>query len=83
MTCSDFVVGDTDGVLFLPEARLDDITVAAVTIRDTERRQAHAMATGRSLRHQLRFGEYMSHRDRDANYSFRQHLRDIQAAIEE
>jgi len=83
VVCSDFVVADADGVLFLPEARLDDITAAAVTIRDTERRQAKAMATGRSLRHQLRFGEYMSRRNRDANYSFRQHLRDIEAAVEE
>jgi regulator of RNase E activity RraA len=83
VTRSDVVVGDDDGVVFLPDARLDDITAAAAAIRDTERRQATAMATGRSLRHQLRFAEYVSRRDRDAGYTFRQHLRDIEAAVEE
>jgi 4-hydroxy-4-methyl-2-oxoglutarate aldolase len=30
----------------------------------------------------MRFSEYMSRRDRDASYSFRQHLKDIEAAGE-
>jgi len=83
VTGSDVVVADADGVVFLPAARLDNIIAFATTIRDTERRQAGAMATGRSLRHQLRFGEYLARRERDAGYGFRQHVREIQAAIEE
>lgn len=83
VTSSDFVVADANGVLFLPEARLDDIIAAAVAIRDTERRQIKAMETGRSFRSQVRFSEYMSRRDRDASYSFRQHIKDIEAAGEE
>jgi regulator of RNase E activity RraA len=83
VTPSDVVVADGNGVLFLPKARPDDIIGAAVAIRDTKRRQIKAMETGRSFRSQVRFGEYMSRRDRDARYSFRQHIRDIAAAGEE
>jgi 4-hydroxy-4-methyl-2-oxoglutarate aldolase len=82
VTPGDFVVADADGVLFVPEARLDDIIAAAVAIRDTERRQIEAMAGGRSLRSQVRLSEYMSRRDRNAGYSFRQHIKDVEAAGE-
>jgi 4-hydroxy-4-methyl-2-oxoglutarate aldolase len=83
VTSSDIVVADGDGVLFLPQARLGEIVAVAVTIRDTERRQAIAMAGGRSLRDQSRFGEYMARRRKEPDYTFRQHLRDIRAAVEE
>jgi regulator of RNase E activity RraA len=83
VTSSDLVAADADGVLFLPEARLDDIVAAAVAIRDTERRHTEAMETGRSFRSQVRFSEYLSRRDRDASYSFRRHIRDVEAAGEE
>jgi regulator of RNase E activity RraA len=83
VTSSDLVVADGDGVLFLPQARLGEIVAVAATIRETERRQAMVLAAGRSLREQLRFGEYLSRRRRDPDYAFRQHLRDIGAAIEE
>lgn len=82
VTPSDFVVADANGVLFLPEDRLDDIIAAAVAYRETEGRQLKAMRTGRSYRAQVRFSEYISRRDRDASYSFRQHLKDIEAAGE-
>ena len=52
-------------------------------IRDTEARQAAAMAGGTSLRRQLRFDDYLSRRRGDPTYAFRQHLRDIAGAIEE
>ena len=80
ITSSDFVVADANGVLFLPEDRLDDIIAAAVAYRETEARQLEAMAAGRNFRSQIRFSEYMSRRDRDAGYGFRQHLKDIEAA---
>ena len=80
---SDYVVADDDGVLFLPEDRLADIASFARQIRATEARQAEEMATGTSLRRQLRFDDYLSRRRRDPIYAFRQHLRDIAGAIEE
>jgi 4-hydroxy-4-methyl-2-oxoglutarate aldolase len=79
----DFVVADGNGVLFLPEERLPDIIAAALIIRDTERRQIKHMERGRTLRTQLRFSEYISRREQDPNYTFRQHVKDIEAAVEE
>ena len=48
-----------------------------------ERRQADAIKSGRSLREQLKFTEYMEKRVADPNYTFREHLRGITGAIEE
>jgi 4-hydroxy-4-methyl-2-oxoglutarate aldolase len=79
---SDFVVADANGVLFLPEDRLDEIIAAAVTYRETEARQLKAMRTGQSYRTQVRFSEYVSRRKRDVSFGFRQHLKDIEAAGE-
>jgi 4-hydroxy-4-methyl-2-oxoglutarate aldolase len=42
-----------------------------------------AMETGRSFRSQVRFDEYVSRRTRDASYSFRQHIKSVEAAGEE
>ena len=80
---SDYVVADDDGVLFLPQEGLADIVSFARQIRDTEARQAAAMAGGTSLRRQLRFDDHLSRRRGDPTYAFRQHLRDIAGAIEE
>ena len=83
VSTSDYVVADDDGVLFLPRDGLADIVSFARKIRDTEARQAEAMAAGTSLRQQLRFDDYLSRRRGDPTYAFRQHLRDIAGAIEE
>jgi 4-hydroxy-4-methyl-2-oxoglutarate aldolase len=83
VSTSDYVAADDDGVLFLPDDRLADIIPLARQIRDTEARQAEAMAAGTSLRRQLRFDDYLSRRRTDPIYSFRQHLRGISGAIEE
>ena len=82
ITSTDFVAADANGVLFLPEDRLNDIIAAASACRETETRQLKDMRTGQSYRAQVRFSEYMSRRNRDASYSFRQHLKDIEAAGE-
>ena len=83
VTSGDLVVADGDGIVFLPQEHAPAIIAAAVTIREVERNQAIGMADGRSLREQLRFGEYLSRRRRDPRHSFRQHLREIGGAIEE
>lgn len=82
VTAEDFVLGDDDGVLFVPLNRATDIAEVAATIRDAERRQAASMRTGTSLREQANFTEFLSARDRDG-LSFRQHLRAIGGEIEE
>ncbi|MES2749971.1 MAG: RraA family protein [Pseudomonadota bacterium] len=82
ITSSDFVVGDANGILFLPEDRLEDIVTAAISYRETEARQLKAMNAGRSYRAQTRFSEYLARRQREPGYGFRQHLKDIEAAGE-
>lgn len=82
ITADDFVVADANGVLFLPEDRLEDIVTAAISYRATEARQLKAMREGRSYRTQTRFGEYLAKREREPGYGFRQHLKDIEAAGE-
>ena len=82
ITSSDFVAADANGVIFLPEDRLADIITAAISYRETEARQLKAMSAGRSYRNQVRFSEYLSRREREPSYGFRQYLKDIEAAGE-
>jgi 4-hydroxy-4-methyl-2-oxoglutarate aldolase len=82
VTSADFVVGDANGVLFLPEERLEDIVTAASGYRDTEARQLKDMASGKSYREQSRFSEYRARRAKESGYGFRQHLKEIEAAGE-
>jgi len=79
----DLVLGDDDGVLFLPAARAEDILRLAETIRDTERRQAERIRQGASLRAQVRFHDYLAQRKLTPSLTFRQHLRAVGGAIEE
>jgi 4-hydroxy-4-methyl-2-oxoglutarate aldolase len=83
VTRQDFVACDSDGVLFMPEEKLQEIMVAATNIRETERKQAEKMHTGVSLREQTRFAEYLSSRALNPSLGFREHLRRLGGAIEE
>lgn len=79
----DLVLGDDDGVLFVPAAGAVDLFRLAETIRDTERRQAERIRAGVSLRSQLQFDSYLAQRQRTPSLSFRDHLRAVGGAIEE
>jgi regulator of RNase E activity RraA len=79
----DLVVGDDDGLLFLPASRAVDVFTLAETIRDTERRQAERLREGVSLRRQLQFDTYLAQRQQTPSLSFREHLRAVGGAIEE
>ncbi|UVJ41340.1 RraA family protein [Arthrobacter sp. CJ23] len=83
VTADDFVLGDDDGVLFLPLDRAADIADVATAIRDTERSQAARMHMGTTFRSQARLGEYLAAREADAEFTFRQHLRAVGGEIEE
>jgi regulator of RNase E activity RraA len=83
VTADDFVVGDDDGVLFVPLDRAADVADLAASIRDTERSQAARMQLGTSFRSQSRFDAYIAARQSGRDLTFRQHLRSIGGAIEE
>ena len=80
--CQDVVVGDNDGVLFVPAVRADEICALAETIRDTERRQAERIRAGETLRGQVQFSVYLARRQRSPSLTFRDHLHDVGGAIE-
>lgn len=79
----DLVFADADGVLFIPSERSPELLAAAATIRERERRQADEVRRGRTLREQLAFERYLTERERDPSYGFREHLRAVGGAIEE
>ena len=82
ITGADFVVADANGVMFLPNARLEEIVEAAIACRDTEARQLAQMREGRSYRAQTRFADYLERRRKEPGYGFRQYLKDVEAAGE-
>ena len=79
----DLVLGDDDGVLFVPASRAGEVFTLAETIRDTERHQAEQLHAGISLRSQVQFDSYLAQRRRTPSLSFRDHLRAVGGAIEE
>jgi regulator of RNase E activity RraA len=83
VTREDVVLGDEDGVIFVPANRVDELFNLAESIRDTEQAQAAAIRAGRSLREQIRFADYLTARATNPDLTFRQHLRAIRGAIEE
>jgi regulator of RNase E activity RraA len=80
---TDLVLGDDDGVLFLPSRQAEELFTVAETIRDTERDQAERIRAGTSLRTQVRFADYLAKREATPSLSFREHLRTVGGAIEE
>ena len=83
VTDDDAVIGDADGVLFVPSRRAADIATTARAIRDTELAQAARMRHGVPLRAQLQFAEFLARRAASPGFTFRQHLRRIGGAVEE
>ena len=80
---SDVVFADDDGCAFASATRIDDLLRVAREIWQRERHQAEAIKSGRSLREQLEFARYLEKRATNPSYTFREHLRNIQGAIEE
>ena len=79
----DLVLGDDDGLLFVPATCAGDIFTLAETIRDTERCQAERVSAGDSLRSQVQFDAYLAKRQQVPSLSLRDHLRAVGGAIEE
>ncbi|MBI4680720.1 MAG: RraA family protein [Nitrospirae bacterium] len=83
VTRNDVVFADDDGVLFVPNQKIEELLSTAHTIYQTERKQAEAIKDGKRLREQLRFDEYLTKKAVDSSYTFRKHLKALGGAIEE
>lgn len=83
VTRADVVLGDEDGVVFIPADRADELLDLADSIHATERRQAELIHAGTSLREQVRFDVYLAERKKRPSLTFREHLRGVGGAIEE
>ena len=83
VTQHDVVFADDDGCVFVELKAVEQILKTAREIWATERKQADLIKSGRTLREQLRFGEYLKKRAVNPAHTFRQHLRQIGGAIEE
>lgn len=82
ITPRDIVIGDTNGVLFIAEDRLEQVVSAAKVYRETEARQLSAMRSGRTFREVIRFSDYVAKRNTDPSYGLRAHLKAVSAAGE-
>lgn len=84
VTSEDFVFADDDGVLFVSsQVDLQQLLQIATTISQNERRQGEMIRSGKTLRDQLQFAEYLEQRAVDPEYTFRVHLQRIGGSIEE
>ena len=78
----DLVFADDDGVLFVSADRIEEVFSLAESIRDTERHQADQIRSGKTLRDQLHFDEYLAKRRTNPDLGLREHLRSVGGAIE-
>lgn len=76
------VFTDEDGVVFVSEAHIEAVLESAKTIREMESRQAQAARGGTSLRAQFEWELYLETRRERPEYTLREHLQRIRAAIE-
>jgi 4-hydroxy-4-methyl-2-oxoglutarate aldolase len=83
VTKEDTVFADDDGVIFTPNKTTGEILTVAQAIAKTERGQAKMIGSGRKLRDQLQFDQYLKKHAIDSSYTFRKHLRTIGGEIEE
>jgi regulator of RNase E activity RraA len=76
------VFADDDGAVFVPLESTAEVLATAAGIRERERRQAQAVAGGRTLREQFRFEDYLRGRAEDPTLTLRRHLERVGGAIE-
>jgi len=79
----DLVVGDADGLIFIPADKLAEVIEVAEGIQETELQQAKEMRAGRTFRTQTSFPRYLEERAKNPSLGFREYLRKIGGAIEE
>jgi 4-hydroxy-4-methyl-2-oxoglutarate aldolase len=83
VTADDVVFADDDGVIVVAESDLERVVATASEIVATETAQAERARAGSSLRDQFGFADYLARRAADPSVTFRRHLRERRASIEE
>ena len=83
VTADDVVFADDDGVIMVAESDLERVIATASEIVATETAQAEHARAGTSLRAQFGFADYVARRATDPSMTFRRHLRERRASIEE
>jgi regulator of RNase E activity RraA len=83
VTAADAVFADGDGCLFVAMVAAQQLLATARAIWQKERGQAEEIKKGNTLRRQLHLADYLAKRSANSSYTFRQHLRKMDGAIEE
>lgn len=78
----DVVLGDRDGVVLIGADELADVVRHARSVRDTEIEHRRRFAAGENLRTQFDFAEYLTARETNPAFTFREHLAVRSASIE-
>jgi 4-hydroxy-4-methyl-2-oxoglutarate aldolase len=83
VTADDVVFADIDGIVVVAADDLERVIATATEIVATELAQADRARAGTSLREQFGFADYLAARAADPTVTFRRHLRERRASIEE
>jgi 4-hydroxy-4-methyl-2-oxoglutarate aldolase len=83
VTADDVVFADDDGVVVVAAPDLERVMATAGDIVFTERAHADLAEDGTTLREQFGFADYLAARAADPAMTFRRHLRERRASIEE
>jgi 4-hydroxy-4-methyl-2-oxoglutarate aldolase len=82
VTAEDYVFADDDGVVVVSRQDLERIITTAKDIAEREGAQAIRLMKGELLRQQLDLATYVSKRNADPSFTFRDHLKSFGGAIE-
>ena len=82
VTPDDYVFADDDGVVVVAGENLDRVIETAKDIAAREGAQAVRLLKGELLRSQFDLDSYVTRRQADQNYTFREHLKAFGGAIE-
>jgi 4-hydroxy-4-methyl-2-oxoglutarate aldolase len=82
VTLDDYVFADDDGVVVVSTADVGRVVDAAKDIAQREGAQAVRLMKGELLRQQLDLEKYVSRRQADPDFTFREHLKSFGGAIE-